>query len=75
MDGQSISYFSEKDGIDVFVGVHPIGQNVRLMRSDITDKLHIKVKNQSSTEAEGNIQSPSMNEGAAQLNDAPDKDS
>lgn len=45
--GQSISYYSEKDQMDVFVGIDPINDDVKIPRQDFTDKLQIKAKENS----------------------------
>ena len=37
--GHSITYFSEKDNMDVFVGTDPINPSVTIAKSDFTDKL------------------------------------
>ena len=44
MEGQlDISYFSDKDGMDVYVG-HIKNTDLKIPRTDFSDKLQLKVK-------------------------------
>jgi hypothetical protein len=48
IDGLGISYFSDKDAMDVYVGVYPIELGVKIPRSDFNDRLALKLKNSKS---------------------------
>lgn len=39
----SISYYSDKDQMEVFVGKHPIDPNYSIPMDDFTDKLKLKI--------------------------------
>lgn len=50
----SISYFSEKDNMDVLVGVYPIDPNFKIPRGDFVNKLVLHLREGSSKSLESN---------------------
>lgn len=48
LEGQSISYYSEKDQMDVLVGVYPVETSYKIPRDDFSSKLQLKMKENSS---------------------------